>query len=98
MLLMDHRWSIAEEAGSPFALGPVQQDLLKGQGDLCRKRLDKYHGGWPLCTTRNAEANPRAKEEGAPGNPVLMKTPRRKAPGFIISMVQSTRSQVTTGP
>lgn len=78
---MDHTWSMVEEAGSWFALGPVQQGFLKGQGDLNRKRLDKSLGGCPQCTTRKAEANPRAKK-WTPGNPGTHENAQEESTSF----------------
>lgn len=89
MFLVDHSWSMAGEAGCWFALGPVQQGFLNGQGDLSRKRLDKYlpKDGQELrkdsqCRTKNREVNPRDKQQQGSGNPGTQENAQEESTGF----------------
>ena len=80
--------------------GSCPTEFLKGQGDLSRKRPDKYAGGWPgveeRITMQNQEQRSKSKGQGeaSPGNPGAHENAQEES----MSLVQSTGSQVITGP
>lgn len=65
VLLMDHRWSIAEEAGSPFVLHKCPPGSLEGARGPQQKEAGQVP--WRLPTMHSQECGSKSKGQGRVG-------------------------------